>query len=287
MKVISAINDLRESLSEARRQGRSIGFVPTMGYLHDGHLTLARWARRNSDVVVVSIFVNPTQFGPTEDYDAYPRDLDRDRLLLEGVEVDFLFAPSVAEMFPTPSKTVVDVPCLGSLLEGALRPDYFRGVATVVSKLLNIVQPTTAFFGEKDYQQVLVIRQLAKDLSFPVEIVSVPTVRDEDGLALSSRNVYLAPEQRRASLRLNLALTEAKSAIRRGIESPAALEAQLRRYLSEEPLAQIEMIAVRDADTLEKTEAEFPDRVLVLLMVRFGKAQLLDHVVVDRRNDGN
>lgn len=282
MKVIPTIHALRTELAAARGRERTIGFVPTMGYLHEGHLTLASRARRDNDVVVASIFVNPIQFGPSEDYEAYPRDIDRDVSLLAAAGVDIAFAPPVREIYPTPPKTFVEVPHLGSLLEGAVRPAYFRGVATVVSKLFNIVQPTRAYFGEKDYQQVMVIRQMVADLSFPVEIVPVPTVRESDGLALSSRNVYLTPEERRASLRLSQALAEAQAMVRLGVESPAALEAHLRRFIAEEPLARIDLVAVRDADTIEDTGNRLPDRILVLLFVRFGKAQLLDHVVIDR-----
>ncbi|HEV7368133.1 pantoate--beta-alanine ligase [Arenibaculum sp.] len=282
MKVIPTIHALRAELAAARGRERTIGLVPTMGYLHEGHLTLAGRARRDNDVVVASIFVNPIQFGPGEDYESYPRDLDRDVSLLAAAGVDVVFAPPVREIYPTPPKTFVEVPHIGSLLEGAVRPAYFRGVATVVSKLFNIVQPTRAYFGEKDYQQVMVIRQMVADLSFPVEIVPVPTVRESDGLALSSRNVYLTPEERRASLRLSQALAEAQAMVRRGVESPAALEAHLRRYIAEEPLARIDLVAVRDADTIEETGDRLPGRVLVLLFVRFGKAQLLDHVVIDR-----
>jgi pantoate--beta-alanine ligase len=286
MKVIATIQGLRAELAAARARERTIGFVPTMGYLHEGHLTLARHARRDNDVVVASIFVNPIQFGPNEDYETYPRDLDRDVSLLATTGVDLVFAPPVREIYPTPPKTFVEVPHLGSLLEGAVRPAYFRGVATVVSKLFNIVQPTRAYFGEKDYQQVMVIRQMVTDLSIPVEIVPVPTVRESDGLALSSRNVYLTPEERRASLRLHQALLEAQAVVQQGIGSPAELEAHLRRYIAEEPLAGIDLVAVRDADTIEDTGDRLPDRILVLLFVRFGKAQLLDHIVIDRRAAG-
>ncbi|HEV7368138.1 pantoate--beta-alanine ligase [Arenibaculum sp.] len=283
MKVISTIRELRAALGPHRLLGRTIGFVPTMGYLHEGHLTLARHARRDTDIVVASIFVNPLQFGPGEDYEAYPRDVDRDRAMLESVGTDYLFSPPVREMYPTRPDTYVDVPHLGSMLEGAVRPDHFRGVATVVTKLFNIVQPTRAYFGEKDYQQVMVIRRMVSDLSMPVEIVPVPTVRDEDGVALSSRNVYLTPEERRAAVRLNRALALARSLVDEGIASPAALERRLRDYICEEPLAGIDLVAIRDADTLEDPGDAFPDRILVLLFVRFGKARLLDQVVIENR----
>jgi pantoate--beta-alanine ligase len=283
MKVISTIDELRAALSAHHLQGRTIGFVPTMGYLHEGHLTLVRHARRDNDVVVASIFVNPLQFGPNEDYEAYPRDVDRDRAMLESVGTDYLFAPPVQEMYPVRPDTCVDVPRLGSMLEGAVRPGHFRGVATVVAKLFNIVQPSRAYFGEKDYQQVMVVRRMVRDLSIPVEIVAIPTVRADDGVALSSRNVYLTPEERRAAVRLNQALELARSLVEQGVATPAALEQSLRDYISQEPLAGIDLVAVRDADTLEDPGDVFPDRILVLLFVRFGKARLLDHAVIERR----
>lgn len=280
MKVFTTIGELRAELALSR--GRSVGFVPTMGYLHEGHLTLARRARDENDLSVASIFVNPTQFGPTEDFATYPRDIDRDRAMLESVGTDVLFAPTVGEMYPAPPKTTVEVLPLGRMLEGALRPDYLRGAATVVAKLLNIVQPTRAYFGEKDYQQVLVVSQMVRDLSIPVEIVPVPTVRDADGLALSSRNVYLTPAERRAAPRLNLALAEARDAVRRGIATPAALEEHVRRFIAEEPLAEVVMVAVRDADTLEESGDALPERIALLLSVRFGKARLIDQAVIER-----
>ncbi len=286
MDVVTTIADLRAALAPARARGAAVGFVPTMGYLHDGHLTLARWARRDAEVAVASIFVNPTQFGPDEDFSTYPRDLERDRALLADVGIDLLFAPSVEEMYPTPLRTFVEVPHLSSILLGAMRPGHFRGVATVVAKLFGIVQPSRAYFGEKDYQQVMVIRRMVQDLSLPVEIVPVPTVRDADGLALSSRNVYLTADQRRAALRLNQALAEAKTAVERGITNPAALEDHVSRFIAEEPLAKIDLVAVRDADTLADPGDQLPDRILVQLFVRFGRAQLLDHIVIPRPDGG-
>lgn len=284
MKTITTISELRAVLAKHRAACDSIGFVPTMGYLHDGHLTLAHTAQDANDVVVVSTFVNPIQFGPTEDYETYPRDLDRDRALLETTGVDYLFAPSPSEMYPQRIQSYVEVPTIGGMLEGAVRPAYFRGVATVVSKLFNIVAPTRAYFGEKDYQQILVIKQFVKDLSYDIEIVAVPTVREADGLAMSSRNVYLTEQERRAALRLNLALKEAREYLSsHRTASVQDLETHLIAFISKEALARVDLVAVRDADTLAVPSAGLPQRTLVLLFVRFGKAQLLDQTVIDRK----
>lgn len=278
MEVISRVAELRERIPA--RRSTSVGFVPTMGYLHRGHLRLMEIAKAQNDVVVASIFVNPTQFGANEDFSTYPRDMERDRSLLESAGVDWLFAPDSSEMYREKSQTYVDVPGIGAVLEGGIRPVYFRGVATVVTKLLNIVRPDRAYFGEKDYQQVILVRRMVEDLFLPVEIVGVPTVRDEDGVALSSRNVYLSAEERAAARRLPHALQLARDLIQSREMNSKALEAVLRSYIAEEPLAHIDVVAVRDADTLEET-VELPRRSLVLLFVRFGRAQLLDHAVVE------
>lgn len=281
METLTTIARLRSRLAPLRRAGRTIGFVPTMGYLHEGHLALMRRAMAENDVAVASIFVNPLQFGPAEDYDRYPRDLDRDRAILDRAGIDFLFAPPPAEMYPAPMRTHVEVPRLGRMLEGEVRPDYFRGVATVVTKLFNVVGPDRAYFGEKDYQQVLLIRQMARDLSMPVEVVPVETIREPDGVACSSRNVYLDPAQRSAAVRLPRALAEARRRIASGERDPGALEAHLRAFIEAEPLARPEVVVIRDADTLEPIGGAWPDRVLVLLFVRFGSTQLLDQAVVE------
>ena len=200
MEIVTTIAALRAPLGEHRRAGKTIGLVPTMGYLHVGHMELVARARAANDVVVVSLFVNPLQFGANEDLAKYPRDLARDRRCCVEGGVDFLFAPGVADMYPRPMETVVDVPTLGSELEGSVRPGHFAGVATVVTKLFNIVQPDRAYFGEKDFQQVQIIRRMVEDLAQPVEVVGVPTVREADGLACSSRNVYLTPAERAAAV---------------------------------------------------------------------------------------
>ncbi|AYG59564.1 pantoate--beta-alanine ligase [Rhizobium jaguaris] len=280
METISTIAALREHLASHRRAGKSIGLVPTMGYLHAGHLELVARARAENDIVVVSIFVNPLQFGANEDLAKYPRDLERDSALLRDGKVDFLFAPTVADMYPRPMATLVDVPKLGMELEGAVRPGHFSGVATVVTKLFNIVQPDSAYFGEKDYQQVAIIRRMVDDLAQPVRIVPVPTVRDADGLALSSRNVYLSKEERAAAVIVPKALAEAERLYAEGADDPAAFEAALGSFIAREPLATPEVVAVRNPDTLEPLTRLQGQPILVALFVRIGTTRLLDNRVI-------
>jgi pantoate--beta-alanine ligase len=281
MQVLSSIDAMRSALVETRTKGGSIGFVPTMGYLHAGHMELVARARAENEFVVASIFVNPLQFGPNEDLSRYPRNLERDTAMLEQAGVDLLFAPSPGDMYPQPMKTLVDVPELGSELEGAVRPGHFAGVATVVCKLFNIVQPQNAYFGEKDYQQVVIIKRMVDDLALPVRVVSVPTVRDTDGLALSSRNVYLNAEERRAAVVVPRTLDEAERLVTEGITDPLVLEAKLVGFIARETLAMAEVVAVRDAQTL-KTIGSVVDPVVVALFVRIGSTKLLDNRVITR-----
>lgn len=282
MQVLSSIKAMRVALASAKANGGDVGFVPTMGYLHAGHMELVAQARAQNRIVVASIFVNPLQFGPTEDLSRYPRDLERDQAMLDEAGVDILFAPGVEDMYPHPMKTVVDVPELGCELEGAVRPGHFAGVTTVVSKLFNIVQPDNAYFGEKDYQQVAIIKRMADDLALPVRIVSVPTVRDADGLALSSRNVYLSEEQRRAAVIVPRALDEAERLVNQGLTDPQLLEAKLVDFIGHESLAKPEVVAVRDASTL-KHVAKIDDPVVVALFVRIGTTKLLDNRVIAKK----
>ena len=282
MQTVKTIADLRKALAAARTGGRRIGFVPTMGYLHKGHLELVASARAENEISVVSIFVNPLQFGANEDLAAYPRDLARDSKLLEEAGVDFLFAPEVADMYPRPMETMVDVPTLGSELEGSVRPGHFAGVATVVTKLFNIVGPDAAYFGEKDYQQVAVIRRMVEDLAQPVRIVPVPTVREDDGLACSSRNVYLSAEERAAAVIVPKTLAEAERLHASGIATAAELETALTRFVETEPRAVPEVIAVRDPDTLAPLTEIAGRPVLVLLFIRIGQTKLLDNRVIGR-----
>ncbi|ASY69542.1 MAG: pantoate--beta-alanine ligase [Sinorhizobium fredii] len=280
MKTITSIAELRAALAESRRAGKTIGLVPTMGYLHVGHMELVRRARGENDVVVASIFVNPLQFGPNEDLAKYPRDLARDETMLTEGGVDFLFAPGVADMFPHPMETVVDLPKLGSELEGSVRPGHFAGVATVVTKLFNIVQPDRAYFGEKDFQQLQIIRRMVEDLAQPVTVVGVPTVREADGLACSSRNVYLTMDERRAAAIVPKALDEADRLIASGVTDPALVEKGVTEFLSSEPLARPEVVALRDPQTLEPVSEIGEKPVLLLLFVRFGATKLLDNRVI-------
>ena len=280
METVTTIAELREKLAPHRRAGRSIGFVPTMGYLHEGHLTLVGRAKAENGVTVVSIFVNPLQFGVNEDLAKYPRDLERDSALLVEAGVDLLFAPGVTDMYPQPMETVVDVPKLGSELEGAARPGHFAGVATVVTKLFNIVQPDAAYFGEKDYQQVAIIRRMVEDLAQPVRVVAVPTVREADGLACSSRNVYLTPAERAAAVIVPRALDEAARLIRSGIADTAILEQMIADFIRTEPLAEPEVVALRHPETLAEI-ATVAGPILLLLFVRIGQTRLLDNRVID------
>ncbi|MBY5371030.1 pantoate--beta-alanine ligase [Rhizobium leguminosarum] len=279
MRVFSSIDELRHTLDALRRQGRTVGLVPTMGYLHAGHMELVARARAENDIVVVSIFVNPLQFGPAEDLSKYPRDLERDAAMLRQAGVNLLFSPGVEDMYPHPMLAVVDVPDLGRELEGAVRPGHFGGVTTVVCKLFNIVQPQTAYFGEKDYQQVVIIKRMVEDLAVPVRVISVPTVRDSDGLALSSRNVYLSEVERRAAAIVPQTLNEAERLVAGGLADPVELEAKLTAFLRREPLAKPEVVAVRDASTLQKVTS-ITDPVVVALFVRVGSTRLLDNRVV-------
>lgn len=288
MEVVTTIAALRERLDAHRRAGRTIGFVPTMGYLHKGHMTLVDRARAGADVVVTSIFVNPLQFAPTEDLARYPRDLPRDCALLAEHRCDLVFAPSVEEMYPRPMETIVDVTALSGLLEGERRPGHFRGVATVVAKLFSIVQPTAAYFGEKDYQQLLIIQRMVEDLAMPVTVVGVPTVREDDGLACSSRNIFLNPAERAASVVLSRSLADAEAAVAAGVRDQKTLERQIRSFIEDEPLAAPDLVAVRDADTLQPLEAARSRAAVVLLAVRFGRTRLLDQRVIPfNASEGN
>lgn len=287
MEVIGTIAEMRERLAAPRRAGRRIGLVPTMGYLHAGHMALVGHARNENDVLVASIFVNPLQFGANEDLTKYPRDLARDSAMLLAGGVDYIFAPGNADMYPRPMETIVDVPTLGGELEGAVRPGHFAGVATVVTKLFNIVQPDCAYFGEKDYQQVAIIRRMVEDLAQPVHIVSVPTVRDVDGLALSSRNSYLTNEERAAARIVPRAIEEAERLYAEGVDNPAIFEAALRIFISREPLATVEVAAVRDPQTLKPVDSLQGRPILVALFVRIGTTRLLDNRVICQTNDSN
>lgn len=258
----------------------SLGFVPTMGYLHEGHLSLARRAREECRTVAVSIFVNPTQFGPSEDLANYPRDLERDLRLLEQEEVDLVWTPTAEMLYPPGYQTWVEVGEVGLPLEGAQRPGHFRGVTTVVTKLLNAVRPSKAYFGQKDAQQAAVIRQMTRDLNFPVEIVVCPIVREPDGLAMSSRNVYLSAEQRRAATVLHRALETAQAEYEHGERLAEALRGTMKDVLRTEPLAQVQYVSCADYETLRELE-QVSGKALLSTAVFFGKTRLIDNVVLE------
>ena len=279
MRTFQQISTLRTYLRGIRVEGKTVGLVPTMGALHEGHTSLMRRARGDCDLIVVSIFVNPTQFGPTEDFEAYPRDLNRDMQMTSNVGVDALFFPDAAEMYPNGYQTTVDVPELSVMLEGAVRPGHFKGVATVVGKLLNIVQPDSAYFGQKDYQQFLVIERMARDLNLMPTIVMVPTLREADGLAMSSRNAYLSSAERQAAAILHKALLLAESRIADGAVSPAALQKEMEILLAAEPLATIDYIALVHPDTLESVTTLAERVTLIALAVRIGKTRLIDNAL--------
>lgn len=281
LKLIRTISDLRAALGPERRAGRRIGLVPTMGYLHRGHMALVDRARTASDIVVVTIFVNPTQFGPNEDLATYPRDLDADMALCRQHGVDLVFAPEVGEMYPEPMQTVIDVVPLSTILIGIDRPGHFQGVATVVAKLFNIAQPDMAFFGEKDFQQLTVVRRMVRDLSMPIEIVGVPTVREADGLAASSRNVRLTPEDRQAAAAIARGLDLAEAAVAGGESDPRKVLAVVRDVLADVPQATIRSLDLRHSHGLGTVERIIPetlaaDPLVVLITVRFGDVLLID-----------
>ncbi len=269
-----------EELSSARPLlDGSVGFVPTMGYLHEGHLSLARRARDECDYVAASIFVNPTQFGPNEDLSKYPRDLERDLRLLEAVGVDLVWTPTPEVMYPSGYQTWVEVQEMTQPLEGAQRPGHFRGVTTVVTKLFNAVRPTKAYFGQKDAQQAAVIRQMTRDLNFPIEIVVCPIIREPDGLAMSSRNVYLDAEQRKAATVLYRALHAAKSAYDKGERNAEKLRQVMKETLASEPLAETQYVSCVDNDTLQELQT-VTGKTLLSMAVFFGKTRLIDNLVL-------
>ncbi|ONN26525.1 pantoate--beta-alanine ligase [Thermosipho affectus] len=258
--------------------GKSIGFVPTMGYLHEGHLSLVRAARKENDVVVVSIFVNPTQFGPNEDYDNYPRNLERDLKLLESESVEYVFIPTNEEMYEKDFSTYVEEVSLSKFLCGAKRPGHFRGVCTVVTKLFNIVRPTRAYFGQKDAQQFRVLRRMVRDLNFDVELKEMPIVREKDGLAMSSRNIYLTKEERKEATRLYKSLLKAKDLVKSGVVDVKIIRDEMRKIL-EHPLLKIDYIEIVDEENLMPVEI-IDRKVVIAIAVFVGKARLIDNIII-------
>lgn len=281
MQVISNIQQMQSWSRRMRRKGKTIGFVPTMGYLHEGHLSLIREARKNEDVVVISIFVNPTQFGPGEDYKRYPRDMERDKRLAKRVGVDIIFAPTAAEMYPEGYHSYVNVEEITEPLCGRFRPGHFKGVATVCCKLFNIVEPDVAYFGQKDAQQALVIKRMVRDLNMDFQIKVLPIMREEDGLAISSRNVYLSPKERMDALCLYQSLEEAKRMIISGESDPEKVIRRMREIV--EPKAtKIDYISIVGTEDLKEAK-ELCGELLIVVAVWIGKTRLIDNIVVRRK----
>ncbi len=277
MQVLETIAAFRR----ARATFTTLGFVPTMGFLHEGHLNLVRQAKTACGTVAVSIFVNPTQFGPQEDFAAYPRNTERDLALLEAEGVDLVFIPDAAEMYPSGFTTYVQVEQITEVLEGAARPTHFRGVTTIVCKLLNIVQPSHAYFGQKDAQQTVVVRRMVRDLNMPVEIVVGPTVREPDGLAMSSRNAYLSPEERQATPIIYRAMTAARRFYEKSVRDANILRQTMQLVLETEPLAQIEYVSVAHPETLQELDEVGEAGALMSLAVRLGKTRLIDNMLLE------
>ena len=279
MQIIERVLEMQRWSETARRQGRRIALVPTMGALHEGHLSLVRDGKVRGNRVVVSLFVNPAQFAPQEDFAGYPRDFERDRELLNDTGIDVLFHPAVEEIYPEGFDTRIEIREISSLLCGAVRPGHFSGVATVVAKLFNIVRPQVALFGCKDYQQLQIIRRLVRDLNFDIEVVGHPTVREGDGLAMSSRNAYLNPEERKAALCLYRSLCHAEEMVRHGERCAAAIVDAARGEIAREPLARVEYATLCDPESLREVE-RVEETALLALAVRIGKARLIDNIIL-------
>jgi len=279
MKIIKTKRELREELNKHRKENKTIGFVPTMGYLHEGHLSLIRKSAQENDITVVSIFVNPTQFGPNEDFEKYPRDLERDAKLAESAGADYIFNPEVSEMYPEGYLTYCYVKDITKKLCGKSRPTHFEGVTTVCLKLFNIVRPNRAYFGQKDAQQLAVIKRMVKDLDLELEIVPCPIVRDYDNLALSSRNVYLSQEERKEALCLSKSLFEAKRMIDGGERDSAKIKEKMKKIIGASKLAKIDYVEIVDADTLEDNAA-IKDNTLIAVAAYFGSTRLIDNIII-------
>lgn len=276
MIISGSVQETRKVIGNWKKRGFSVGLVPTMGYLHPGHISLIERARKENDMVVVSIFVNPIQFGPNEDLDKYPRDMAHDREVCEKAGAELIFAPEPSEMYPSENLVFVDIKELGNGLCGAKRPGHFRGVCTVVSKLFNIVLPDRAYFGEKDAQQLAIIKRMVKDLNFGTEIVSCPIVREPDGLAMSSRNLYLSPEERKAALSLSRSLSAAKELMRKGEKDAVKIREAIVAGISAEPLVKIDYAEIVDSADLSPVE-KIEKPVLAAAAVYFGKTRLIDN----------
>lgn len=280
MQIVTTIQEVRTQIKEWKRQGLTIGFVPTMGYLHEGHASLMKCAKKECDKVVASIFVNPMQFGANEDLDSYPRDLEADAKLCDSIGVDLIFHPEVEEMYTDAFCSFVDMNGLTKELCGKSRPIHFRGVCTVVNKLFNIVTPDKAFFGQKDAQQLAVIRRMVTDLNMDVEIVGCPIIREEDGLAKSSRNTYLNEQERKAALILSQTIRLGEQLVKEGMEDANQLVAAMKENLAKEPLARVDYVDAVSMDTIEKVD-KIEGTVLVAMAVYIGKTRLIDNFIVE------
>lgn len=280
MKIIKSCTEIQNFCNLARCKGKTIGFVPTMGFLHEGHLSLMRMSRAENDLSIISIFVNPTQFGPSEDYETYPRDLERDSKMAESVGVDVIFTPEVKDMYPNGYSTFVNVEGLTNKMCGISRPTHFRGVTTVVSKLFNLVHPNRAYFGQKDAQQAIVIKRMTEDLNFDIQIIVMPTVREQDGLAMSSRNKYLNAEERQAALVLSQSLFLAQRLIGQGRNDAKEIYNLIKNKISSEPLAKIDYIAIVNANNLEEVD-KIEKNTLIALAVFIGKTRLIDNIIIE------
>jgi len=280
MDIAETIPQLREKIKKYRIREQNVGFVPTMGYLHRGHMALVEKCKKENDITVVSIFVNPTQFGPNEDFERYPRDMEMDSKLLEEAGVDFIFYPQNTEIYPPGYATYVDVENFDRVLCGKSRPTHFRGVATVVLKLLNIVSPNRAYFGRKDAQQAIIIRKMVMDLNLDISIRTIPIVRDPDGLALSSRNAYLSSQERQAALCLSRGLNKAKSAIEKGLQQASEARQILIDEVSQSPLVSIDYLEIVSIDRLEPVSKIDPENTLVAGAVWVGKTRLIDNFIL-------
>lgn len=281
LHIIRSVREMQETALQYRRSGKRIGVVPTMGYLHAGHASLIRAARMNTDIVITTIFVNPLQFAPTEDLSRYPRDLERDTVIAEEAGADILFTPSPKEMYPEGFGATVSIEGVTAPFEGVFRPTHFDGVATVVAKLFHLTQPDIAYFGQKDYQQCMVVQKMVRDLAMPLEISICPIEREADGLAMSSRNVYLSPENRMNATILFKALQGAQTLIHGGKRSRAAIEQEMQSILATVPHLTIDYAAAADASTLQQSETFAPNQAIVLLLaVRLGTTRLIDNLVI-------
>lgn len=284
MEVVRDIKEMQKIADQLKQEGKRIGLVPTMGYLHDGHLSLVRKVKDLCDVIVVSIFVNPTQFGPGEDFKRYPRDEEGDKAKLEGEAVDFLFIPEAGDMYPSGYQTYVDVTDVSKGLCGDFRPGHFRGVATVVAKLFNIVKPDAAIFGEKDYQQLLVIKRMVEDLNFDIKIIPGVLIREEDGIAMSSRNAYLSPEERQRALILNRSLLKGKDLFQSGERKASILLKAVKESIKSMDGVTLQYVEIRDVETLEKIENVDNPAVIALAAI-VGFVRLIDNIIIGRESE--